>query len=54
MAMDQSDCLILCKCIIIPINQCVHNVAALRVQISMALDPVSGNCGRKKGLFNKE
>ena len=30
-----------------PINQCVHNVAALRVQKSLALDPVSGNCGRK-------
>ena len=28
--------------------QCVHNAAALRVQKSMALDPIRGNCRRKR------
>ena len=33
------------------IQQCVHNAAALRIQKSMALDPVRGNCSRKRRLF---
>lgn len=33
------------------IQQCVHNAAALRVQKSLALDPVRGNCSRKRRLF---
>lgn len=33
------------------IQQCVHNAAALRIQKSLALDPVRGNCSRKKRLF---
>lgn len=36
------------------LQQCVHNAAALRVQKSMALDPVRGNCSRKKRLFGDE
>ena len=36
------------------IQQCVHNAAALRVQKSMALDPVRGNCSRKRRLFPDE
>ena len=30
------------------LHQCVHNAAALRVQKSFALDPVRGNCRRKR------
>ena len=30
------------------LQQCVHNAAALRVQKSLALDPVRGNCRRKR------
>ncbi len=33
------------------IQQCVHNAAALRIQKSMALDPVRGNWSRKRRLF---
>ncbi len=33
------------------IQQCIHNAAALRVQKSFALDPVRGNCSRKRLLF---
>ncbi len=36
------------------LQQCVHNAAALRVQKSMALDPVRGNCSRKRRLFGEE
>ncbi len=36
------------------LQQCVHNAAALRVQKSMALDPVRGNCSRKRRLFGDE
>ena len=30
------------------LQQCLHNAAALRVQKSMALNPVRGNCKRKR------
>ena len=30
------------------LNQCVYNAAALRLQKSLALDPVRGNCRRKR------
>ena len=30
------------------LKQCVHNAAALRVQKSLALDPIRGNCRRKR------
>ena len=33
------------------IQQCIHNAAALRVQKSLALNPVRGNCSRKRQLF---
>lgn len=33
------------------VQQCIHNAAALRVQKSMALDPVRGNSSRKINLF---
>ena len=33
------------------VQQCIHNAAALRVQKSLALDPVRGNCSRKRVLF---
>ena len=36
------------------VQQCVHNAAALRVQKSQALDPVRGNCSRKRLLFHDE
>ncbi len=29
-------------------HQCVHNAAALRVQKSLALDPIRGNCRRNR------
>ena len=32
------------------LEQCVMNAAALRVQGSVALDPVRGNCRRKRQL----
>ena len=36
------------------LQQCVHNAAALHVQKSMALDPVRGNCSRKRRLFSNK
>ena len=36
------------------LQQCLHNAAALRVQKSMALEPVRGNCSRKRRLFGDE
>ena len=36
------------------LQQCIHNAAALRVQKSIALDPVRGNCSRKRRLFDDE
>jgi hypothetical protein len=35
------------------VQQSLHNAAALRVQKSMALDPVRGNCSRKRHLFGE-
>ena len=35
-------------------QQCLHNAAAIRVQKSIATDPVRGNCSRKRRLFEKE
>jgi len=34
------------------LQQCMHNAAAIRVQKSIATDPVCGNCSRKKRLFD--
>ena len=36
------------------VQQCLHNAAALRIQKSMALDPVRGNCSWKRRLFHDE
>ena len=36
------------------LQECLHNAAALRVQKSMALDPVRGNCSRKRRLYGDE
>lgn len=36
------------------VQQCLYNAAALRVQKSMALEPVRGNCNRKRRLFHDE
>ena len=36
------------------VQQCLHNAAALRIRKSMALDPVRGNCSRKRRLFHDE
>ena len=36
------------------VQQCLHNAAALRIQKSQALDPVRGNCSRKKRLFDDQ
>lgn len=36
------------------LQQCVQNAAALRVQKSQALDPVRGNCSRKRRLQDTE
>ena len=33
------------------LQQCLHNAAAIRVQKSMATDPVRGNCSRKRRLY---
>lgn len=33
------------------VQQVLHNAAALRLQRSVVLDPVRGNCARKRGLF---
>ncbi len=35
------------------LKQCVHNAAALRVQKSLALDPVRGNCRRKRLCYSE-
>lgn len=36
------------------LQQCIHNAAALRVQKSMALNPVRGNCSRKRRLYEEQ
>ena len=36
------------------LQQCLHNAAVLRVQKSMALDPVRGNCSRKRRLYGDQ
>lgn len=36
------------------VQQCVSNAAAIRVQKSQALDPVRGNCSRKRRLYDDE
>ncbi len=36
------------------VQQSLHNAAALRVQKSVALNPVRGNCGRKRRLYHEE
>lgn len=33
------------------LQQCLYNAAAIRVQKSIATDPVRGNCDRKKRLY---
>ena len=33
------------------LQQCLYSAAAIRVQKSIATDPVRGNCGRKKRLY---
>ena len=33
-------------------QQCLHNAAAIRIQKSLATDPVRGNCSRKRQLYN--
>lgn len=35
-------------------QQCLHNAAAIRVQKSLATDPVRGNCGRKRRLYGDQ
>ncbi len=35
-------------------QQCLHNAAAIRVQKSIATDPIHGNYSRKRRLFEKE
>lgn len=35
-------------------QQTLYNAAAIRVQKSMALNPVRGNCARKKRLFPEQ
>ncbi len=34
------------------LQQCIRNASALRVQKSQALDPVRGNCSRKRRLYS--
>ena len=36
------------------LQQCIHNAAALRVQKSIALDPVRGNCRKRRLSYPKE
>ncbi len=36
------------------LQQCVHNAAALRVQKSLALDSIRGNCRRKRLFYNEQ
>ena len=33
-------------------QQCLYNAAAIRVQKSLATDPVRGNCSRKRRLYD--
>ena len=33
------------------VSQCLQNANAIRVQKSIALDPVRGNCSRKRSMF---
>ena len=35
-------------------QQCIHNAAALRIQKSFALDPVRGNCRRKRLICDQQ
>ena len=35
------------------LNQCVYNAAALRLQKSLALDPVRGNCRRNRLSYSE-
>ena len=35
-------------------QQCLHNAAAIRVQKSLATDPVRGNCSRKRRLYGDQ
>lgn len=35
------------------LQQCLYNVAAIRVQKSLASDPVRGNCRRKRLLYGE-
>jgi len=34
------------------LQQCLYNAAAIRVQKSIATDPIRGNCRRKQRLFS--
>ncbi len=36
------------------VHQCLQNASAIRIQRSSALDPVRGNCRRKRSLFGEE
>ena len=36
------------------VQQCINNAAAIRVQKSQALDPVRGNCSKKRRLYDDE
>ena len=36
------------------LTQCLTNAAALKIQKSLALDPVRGNCRRKREVENEE
>jgi hypothetical protein len=34
--------------------ECLHSAQSLRVQRSFSLQPVRGNCGKKRKLFSEE
>ncbi len=36
------------------LQQCLHNAAAIRIQKSIATDPVRGNCKRKRYLNQEQ
>ena len=36
------------------LQQCLYNAAAIRIQKSVATDPVRGNCNRKRLLYADE
>ena len=36
------------------LQQCLNNAAAIRIQKSLATDPVRGNCSRKRILYSDE